>query len=55
MRVQAGFLFIFQANNPKQPALKAYLFVKEDNVDEDVNFALSAFILAVSLFFVSEN
>ena len=31
------------------------LLVKLDRVDELVNFALSAFIFAVSLFFVSEN
>ena len=31
------------------------LLVKEDRVEDDVNLALSAFILAVSLFFVSEN
>ena len=29
--------------------------MKEDRVEEEVNFALSAFILAVSRFFVSEN
>ena len=32
-----------------------YLFVKDERVEEDVNFALSAFIFAVSLFLVSEN
>ena len=32
-----------------------HLFEKEDKVEDEVNFALSAFILAVSLFFVSEN
>ena len=32
-----------------------HLLVKDDRVEEEVNFALSAFILAVSLFFVSEN
>ena len=31
------------------------LLVKDDRVEEEVNLALSAFILAVSLFFVSEN
>ena len=31
------------------------LLVKEDRVEDDVNLALSAFILAVSLFLVSEN
>ena len=36
-------------------AILLYLLVKDDNVEEDVNFALSAFIFAVSLFFVSEN
>jgi hypothetical protein len=29
--------------------------VKDERVEEDVNFALSAFIFAVSLFLVSEN
>ena len=32
-----------------------YLFVNDESVEEDVNFALSAFIFAVSLFLVSEN
>ena len=32
-----------------------HLLVKDDRVEEEVNLALSAFILAVSLFFVSEN
>ena len=32
-----------------------YLLVNEESVEEDVNLALSAFILAVSLFLVSEN
>ena len=36
-------------------AILLYLFVKDDKVEEEVNFALSAFIFAVSLFFVSEN
>ena len=31
------------------------LLVKEDRVEEEVNLALSAFILAVSRFLVSEN
>ena len=31
------------------------LLLNDESVDEDENFALSAFILAVSLFFVSEN
>ena len=31
------------------------LLLNEESVEEDENFALSAFILAVSLFLVSEN
>ena len=36
-------------------SLVVYLLVNEESVEEDVNLALSAFILAVSLFLVSEN
>ena len=32
-----------------------HLLEKEDKVEDEVNLALSAFIFAVSLFFVSEN
>ena len=31
------------------------LFVNDERVEDEVNFALSAFIFAVSLFLVSEN
>ena len=38
-----------------EPTGNSHLLEKEDKVEEEVNLALSAFILAVSLFFVSEN
>ena len=39
----------------QQETGNSYLLEKEDKVEDEVNLALSAFILAVSLFFVSEN
>ena len=38
-----------------EPTGNSHLLEKEDKVEDEVNLALSAFILAVSLFFVSEN
>ena len=48
-------LFQVERFTKKLEIIFVHLFVNEDKVEDELNFALSAFILAVSRLFVSEN